>query len=91
MILYSLWMPKLGRHFIGIELHENNVKIVVDRCRQAHLLRREYEARNPMKASTASFDEALNDIMPHEVQFRIDFDAGVGWEETSLRWSVRRD
>jgi hypothetical protein len=27
----------------------------------------EYEAENPMKASTASFDEALNDTMPDEV------------------------
>jgi site-specific DNA-methyltransferase (adenine-specific) len=61
---------KLGRHFIGIELYENNVQIGEDRCRQAHLLRREYEAQNPMKASTASFDEALNDTMPDEVQFR---------------------
>ena len=74
---------KLGRHFIGIELYENNVKIAEDRCRQAHLLRREYAARNPMKASTASFDEALNDTMPDEVQFRFDFDAGVPWEEAS--------
>jgi len=58
---------KLGRHFIGIELYENNVQIGENRCRQAYLLRREYEARNPMKASTASFDEALNDTMPDEV------------------------
>jgi hypothetical protein len=74
---------KLGRHFIGIELYENNVKIAEDRCRQAHLLRSEYEARNPVKASTASFDEALNDTMPDEVQFRFDFDAGGPWEEAS--------
>src|SRR5580704_9854414 len=72
---------KLGRHFIGIELYENNAQIAEDRCRQAHLLRGEYEARNPIKASTASFDEALNDTMPDEVQFRFDFDAGVPWEE----------
>src|SRR5580704_4919822 len=57
---------KLGRHFIGIELYENNAQIAEDRCRQAHLLRGEYEARNPIKASTASFDEALNDTMPDE-------------------------
>jgi hypothetical protein len=72
---------KLGRHFIGIELYEENVQIAEDRCRQAYLLRSEYEARNPIKASTASFDEALNDTMPDEVQFRFDFDAGVPWEE----------
>jgi hypothetical protein len=74
---------KLGRHFIGIELYENNAQIAEDRCRQAHLLRGEYEARNPIKASTASFDEALNDTMPDQVQFRFDFDAGVPWEATS--------
>jgi hypothetical protein len=53
------------------------------RCRQAHLLRTEYEAKNPIKASTPSFDEALNDAMPDEVQFRFDFDAGVPWEVAS--------
>jgi DNA methylase len=73
---------KLGRHFIGIELYENNVQIAEDRCRQAYDLRSEYEAENPMKASTASFDEALNDTMPDEVQFRFDFDAEVPWEES---------
>jgi site-specific DNA-methyltransferase (adenine-specific) len=74
---------RLGRNFIGIELYENNVQIAEDRCRQAHLLRTEFEAKNPMKASTASFDEALNDPMPDEVQFRFDFDPGVPWEEAS--------
>jgi hypothetical protein len=74
---------KLGRDFIGIELYENYAQIADDRCRQAHLLRGEYEARNPMKASTPSFDEALNDTMPDEVQFRFDFDAGVPWEAAS--------
>jgi site-specific DNA-methyltransferase (adenine-specific) len=72
---------KLGRHFIGIELYENHAQIAEDRCRQAHLLRGEFVAKNPIKASTASFDEALNDTMPDEVQFRFDFDAGVPWEE----------
>ena len=75
---------KLGRQFIGIELYEENAQIAEDRCRQAHLLRGEYEARNPIKASTASFDEALNDTMPDEVEFGFDFDAG-------LRRSVTRD
>ena len=51
---------KLGRHFIGIELYEENAQIAEDRCRHAYDLRSEYEAENPMKASTASFDEALN-------------------------------
>lgn len=74
---------KLGRHFIGIELYENHAQIAEDRCRQAHLLRSDYEAKSPMKASTASFDEALNDPMPDEVQFGFDFDAGVPWEATS--------
>jgi hypothetical protein len=58
---------KLGRHFIGIELYENYAQIAEDRCCQAHFLRSEFEAKNPMKASTASFDEALNDTMPDEV------------------------
>jgi len=74
---------KLGRNYVGIELYENHAQIAEDRCRQAHLLRREYEARNPIKASTPSFDEALNDTMPDELQFRFDFDAGVPWEEAS--------
>lgn len=74
---------KLGRHFVGIELYENYAQIAEDRCRQAHLLRSEFEAKNPMKASTASFDEALNDEMPDEVQFRFDFDAEVPWEAVS--------
>jgi len=74
---------KLGRHFIGIELYENHVQIAENRCRQAHLLRSEFEARNPIKASTPSFDEALNDTMPDEVQFGFDFDPGVPWEEAS--------
>jgi DNA modification methylase len=73
---------RLGRNFVGIELYEKNVQIAEDRCRQAHLLRTEFEAKNPMKASTASFDEALNDTMPDEVQFRFDFDAEVPWEES---------
>ena len=34
-----------------------------------------------IKASTASFDEALDDPMPDEVQFGFDFDTGVPWEE----------
>jgi DNA modification methylase len=72
---------KLGRHFIGIELYENIAQIAEDRCRQAHLLRSEFEAKNPMKASTRSFDQALNDVMPDEVQFRFDFDPGVLWED----------
>jgi site-specific DNA-methyltransferase (adenine-specific) len=74
---------KLGRHFIGIELYENYAQIAEDRCRQAHLLRTEYEAENPMKESTASFDEALNDTMPDEPDCGLDFDAGVPWEEAS--------
>jgi hypothetical protein len=74
---------KLGRDFIGIELYENNAQIAEDRCRQAHALRTKYEAENPLKASTASFDEALNDPIPDEVEFRFDFDAGVPWEATS--------
>jgi hypothetical protein len=74
---------KLGRYFIGIALYEENAQIAEKRCRQAHLLRREYEAKNPIKASTASFDEILNYEMPDEVQFRFDFDAGVPWEEAS--------
>ena len=72
---------KLGRHFIGIELYENYAQIAEDRCRQAYILRSEFEAKNPMKASTRSFDEALNDPIPDEVQFGFDFDAGVPWEE----------
>ena len=74
---------KLGRHFIGIELYEENAQIAEDRCRQAHFLRTEYEAENPIEASTTFFDQALNDPMPDEVQFRFDFDAGVPWEEAS--------
>jgi hypothetical protein len=72
---------KLGRHFIGIELYEENAQIAEDRCRQAYLLRSKFEARNPMEANTGTLDEALNDPMPDEVQFRFDFDAGVPWEE----------
>jgi site-specific DNA-methyltransferase (adenine-specific) len=72
---------KLGRNYVGIELYENNAQIAEDRCRQAHALRTKYEAENPLKASTASFDEALNDPIPDEVEFRFDFDAGVPWEE----------
>ena len=74
---------KLGRDFIGIELYKNHAQIAEDRCRQAHLLRSEFEAKNPIKASTASFDEALNDPMPDEMQFRFDFDAGVPWDAAS--------
>lgn len=74
---------KLGRHFIGIELYDGYADIAEDRCRQAHFLRSEYELRNPIKASTPSFDEALNDTMPDEVQFGFDFDEGVPWEESS--------
>jgi hypothetical protein len=73
---------RLGRNFIGIEFYEN-AKIAEDRSRQAYLLRSEFEAKNPMKASTASFDEALNHTMPDEVQFEFDFDAGVPWEGAS--------
>jgi hypothetical protein len=73
---------KLGRHFIGIELYEENAQIAEERCGQAHRLRGEFEAKNPMKASTTSFDEALNDMMPDEVQFRFDFGAEVPWEES---------
>jgi tRNA/tmRNA/rRNA uracil-C5-methylase (TrmA/RlmC/RlmD family) len=74
---------KLGRHFIGIELYEENAQIAEERCRQAHLLRTEYEAKNPMKESTASFDEALNDTMSDEVDYSLDFDPEVPWEEAS--------
>ena len=76
------WL-KLGRHFIGIELYENNAQIAEDRCRQAYLLRSEYEARNPIEASIPSLEQALNDPMPDEVQFRFDFDAGGLWDEAS--------
>jgi hypothetical protein len=71
---------KLGRHFIGIELYDGYADVAEDRCRHAHLLRSEYEARNPAKASTAAFDEALDDPMPDEVDYSLDFDAGDGWE-----------
>jgi hypothetical protein len=74
---------RLGRNFVGIELYEENAQIAEERGRQAHLLRAEYEPKNPMKARSASFDEALNDRMPDEVQFRFDFDATVPWEEAS--------
>jgi site-specific DNA-methyltransferase (adenine-specific) len=74
---------KLGRHFIGIELYEENAQIAEDRCRQAHAMRTKYEADNPMKATTPSFDEVLNDPMTDEVEFGFDFDAGVAWEEAS--------
>jgi len=51
---------------------------------QAHLLRSEFEAKNPIKASsTPSFDEALNDSMPDEVDYSLDFDPDVPWEATS--------
>ncbi len=43
-------------------------------------LRSEYELRNPIKASTPSFDKALNDMMPDEVDYGLDFDEGVLWE-----------
>jgi site-specific DNA-methyltransferase (adenine-specific) len=71
---------KLGRHFIGIELYDGYAEIAEDRCRQAHLLRSEFEAKNPIKASRPSFDEAPNDPMLDEVDYSLDFDAGVGWE-----------
>jgi DNA modification methylase len=74
---------RLGRNFIGIELYEEYAQIAEERGRQAYLLRTEYEPKNPMKARSASFDEALNDRMPDEVQFRFDFDATVPWEEAS--------
>jgi site-specific DNA-methyltransferase (adenine-specific) len=72
---------KLGRNFMGIELYEENVQIAEGRCRQAYLLRSEFEARNPLKATT-SFDEALNDPMPDEVEFGFDFDEGA-WDGAS--------
>jgi DNA modification methylase len=74
---------KLGRHFIGIELYENHAQIAEERCRQAHLLRSEFEAKNPMKASTPSFDEAPNDPMPDEVDYSLGFYAGVPWDAAS--------
>jgi hypothetical protein len=74
---------RLGRNFIGIELYEENAQISQERCYQAHLLRCEFKAKNPMKASTRSSDEALNDPIPDEVQFGFDFDAGVGWKAAS--------
>jgi DNA methylase len=45
---------KLGRHFIGIELYEENAQIAEERCRLAYILRSEFEAKNPLKASTAA-------------------------------------
>jgi hypothetical protein len=74
---------KLGRHFIGIELYDGYADIAEDRCRRAHLLRTEYEAWNPVKASTPFFDEALDDTMPDEVDYGLDFDPEVPWEATS--------
>jgi hypothetical protein len=38
---------------------------------------------HPIKATTASFDEALNDPMLYEMQFGFDFDPEVPWEEAS--------
>jgi DNA modification methylase len=62
----------LGRHFIGIELYENHAQIAEDRCHRAYIVRSEFEAKNPMKASTATFDEILNDKMPGEVRSDIE-------------------
>ena len=45
---------KLGRDFIGIELYEENAQIAGERCRLAYILRSEFEAKNPLKASTAA-------------------------------------
>jgi hypothetical protein len=74
---------KLGCHFIGIELYDEYAQIAEDRCRHAHLLRNEFEAKNPMKASTPSFDIALNYPMPDEVDYSLDFDPEVPWEAAS--------
>jgi site-specific DNA-methyltransferase (adenine-specific) len=59
---------KLGRHFIGIELYDEYAQIAEDRCRQAHLLRTEFEAKDPMKTSTATSDENLPDTLPGEAR-----------------------
>jgi DNA modification methylase len=74
---------KLRRDFIGIELYENYAQIAEDRCHQAHLLRSEFEAKTPMKASTSSFDQAMNDPMLDEPDYSLDFDPDVPWEATS--------
>jgi hypothetical protein len=63
---------KLGRHFIGIELYEENAQIAEDRCHQAHLLRSEFEAKNPIKARSASIDEALNETQSGDVPCDVD-------------------
>jgi len=60
-----------------------NAQIAEDRCRQAHLLRTEYEAENPIEASTPFFGEALNDPMPDEVDYNLGFYAGVPWDAAS--------
>jgi hypothetical protein len=63
---------KLGRHFIGVELYENYAQIAEERCRQAHLLRSKFEAKDPMKKSRESFGEPLSDTELNEV--RCDFE-----------------
>jgi DNA modification methylase len=72
---------KLGGNYVGIELYPDNAQIAEERCTQAPLLRSEFEAKNPIKASTPFFDEILNDPMPDEVQFEFDFDPGALWED----------
>jgi hypothetical protein len=68
---------KLGRHFIGIELYEENAQVAEDRCRQANLLRREYEAKNPMTPTTADFDEGLLDVLPGEMSCDVEMVNGA--------------
>jgi DNA modification methylase len=74
---------KLGRHFIGLELYDEYAQIAEQRCRQAHRLRSDFETENPINASAPSYDQVLNDTMPHEVDCWWDTDSEVSWEESS--------
>jgi|ERR1035438_516384 hypothetical protein len=51
----------------GIELYPEYAEIALERCRQAHALRREYESENPMTPSTPISAEALTAPLSDEV------------------------
>jgi site-specific DNA-methyltransferase (adenine-specific) len=58
---------KLGRNFIGIELYDEYADIAEERCRHAHLLRRQHEAQNPMMSSEDCIGGPVSEAMLGEV------------------------
>lgn len=70
---------KLGRNFIGVELYPQYAQMSEERCRQAEILRRTYEAANISASSADTSALPLDNTMPHHASHDLDCGDAGAW------------